>query len=250
MSVDVRLCHHSLASNTPSPPLPKSIKAELLIILKRLTVPLDEVIARGRAAPSASSAAPLPSLSYFPPTPEALLIMSGMAPGGGGGKSQAAAGATAPPAPPPPSSSQQQPQAAVAEKATATKESQEQEEEKEKGKWVLVMLSRDRGAGGGGARLFFPTRLAVPEMEEAFREEVLGLTRAHLLPLLEGGIGEVDAGSLAVEWRPALSYRRAVLRLTGGLPTVVVGVDGGEEEASEIRRDPPDAFDVLVKALV
>jgi hypothetical protein len=111
---------------------------------------------------------------------------------------------------------------------------------------VLVTLSRDRGGGGRGARLFFESRLAAPDMEEGFRKEVLGLVGARLAPLL----GEVDVsvGELAVEWRPALGYRKAVLRLTGGLPTVVVVGGMGEGKGGEAA--PPATFDVLVKGVI
>lgn len=118
---------------------------------------------------------------------------------------------------------------------------------------VLVTLSRDRG---GGARLFYPSRLAASGMEAAFRQEVARLVGAWLLPLLGGGDGgQLDAAEaavgLAIEWKPALSYRKTVLRLTGGMPSVVLvrggdGGDGVEEEGT----DPPVGFDVLVKGVV
>lgn len=134
---------------------------------------------------------------------------------------------------------------------------------------VLVTLSRDRGGAGSGARLFYPSRLAASGTEEeekgAFRQELSRLVTARLLPLLsvEGG-AEVDAAEWEIDWKPALSYRKTVLRLTGGMPTVVLvragdGAEGeieglvetgAEEGQQEGGGGTPVVFDVLVKGVV
>lgn len=239
------------------------MQAELVAVLKRLALPMDQVIAQGRAAAAVaassngagaapSSSAPGPPLSFFPPSPEALMMMTGMGPPSGRGAGVITKGegerkpaATMAPAPPP--SIPQQPPPPKPAAATVTGD-----------KMVLVTLSRDRGGGGGGARLLYPSRLAAAGTEEGFREEVSGLVTARLLPLLagEGGGPTVDAAALEVDWKPALSYRKTVLRLTGGMPTMVLerveedGAEGLVEREETGDEGQPVAFDVLVKGVV
>lgn len=250
-------------------------KAELVAVLKRLALPMEQVIAQGRASassgrngnrnstngagPSSPSALAAPPLSFFPPNPEALMMMTGMGPPSRGPTAGAAAEVAAAAAKgdgalksdtAAPSIEQQPPSSSSSSAAAGDK-------------MVLVTLSRDRGGAGGGARLFYPSRLigSGTAEEEAFRQELSRLVTARLLPLLSvGGGAEVDAAGWEIDWKPALSYRKTVLRLTGGMPTVVLvrAGDGAECEteglvetgAQEGGGGTPVVFDVLVKGVV
>lgn len=259
--VSTHQCHHPIHHARPKT---TKNKAELVAVLKRLTLPMDQIVAHGRASQATQAAAggapprppPPPPLSFFPPSPEALLLMTGMANCGAAGGGQQ---------PPQPQSRMPPPAPAPAAPPLPAKAKADEKEKEEKGdRVVLVTVAGDRG---GGARLFYPSRLAREGTEAAFRKEVSGLVATHLLPLLlvgeeAGSVGDGGEGIVekaGIEWRPAASYRRTVLRLTAGLPTVVLVRRDGEEEGEEVWRKweeegakdpPPSTCDVMVKGVV
>lgn len=215
-------------------PTPTRSQVELVAVLKRLAVPLDQVMAQttGRA-PSIPAH---PPVSFFPPSPEALLLMTGM-------KKES------PPLPPPPPPLLQSPAPPAAPAAVESSAGGGRNEPIEC-KLVLVALSRNRGGEGSGARLFYPSKL---EKEDQLREEASRLIRTHLLPLVGE---EEEEGELVVECKLAPSYCRTVLRLTKNMRTVVLENERGGDGLIEAvvaeggRETLQERFDVLVKGVM
>ena len=108
-----------------------------------------------------------------------------------------------------------------------------------------------QNTGKGDVRFFYSSLLAVPEEEEALKEEVKEEVGTRVLGRGRGGGGEEEKEggeegmSTTVNFAPPKSLRKTVLKLTEKITTVEEEGDGREGG-----REGVESFEVLVNVVM